>query len=333
MMNTFKDARISIADSVRNGLDPAHGEVAKRVNQAHRNLMNRMDSKYKRSFMELYSHNGHVVCPSSVERIIRHTIEDYPRMVYSKHYQFLPYGPGSRERLEAGRYGDLVDEGAEFATFFDPHVALNLMFFSDSPDDGEKTVYVQGMPSETFLPHMHTFDDQGMETVEVPIIARNNGLEQMVWDPSKASDIAFYRVNRVVKPVTAGNLILMGWVENDSEMPYLFPLAKYGKAEKVPSYHRYRLAGSNDGEEVTIFALVQRAHAEMSSDNDIPTIQNMMALEMESRSIEAFRTDAGRGVHFQNIAAKLVREEVKNNYVESTEITFDVDDSVGPRGM
>ena len=334
MKRTFKDACEYLADTVKNGLSPESEHVKRRVNHCQEDLMMRLSSKYKRTFMMLYSQNGYITCPASVERIIKCAVEGAPRTVYSEAYQFLDYGPGANERLKNGRYGDLTDLGSNYASFFDPHVPMRLMAFSDSLLDTDVTIQVQGATQDTHLTTVTSFENEGHAAVELKVTPRYGTTAPMVWSPENASEESFCRIDAMVKKRTHGNIVLVGWVEGaEDAAPLVFPLGKYGKNERVPNYHRYKIAGYDSGS-LGVYALVELAHTDMVDDNEILSVQNLAALKAESRSVEVMEMDSGRGIHYQNIATKLVRDQLSNIYDQmSAEITFDIDVAQGPRGL
>lgn len=332
MIYTFKDVCEHVAEFVHSGLSPTSQSVKKRVNVCHANLMNGLDSKYKRAFMSFFTENSIVVCPSNVERIIKHSMYDLPRAVYSQAFHFHEYAHGSRDRLVNGRTGDLLDLGSRSATYYDPHVGMKMMAFSDSESDLNLSIEVQGAGNDNFLPEVIGFENAGSFRESIQIQPKT-ALEQMLWDPAKAGTMEFTRIDRVIKPVTSGNVVLVGWIDQGDDLPYVFVLGKYGRTERVPSYHRYKVTGEADGYMLEVYALVQLGHYEMVEDNDIPVIQNLSAFEYMCRSIDAKDLDIGRSIHMENRSYKLVRDQLKNTYVESTEFSVDVDVATGPRGL
>ena len=308
-MNTFLDAKKTIAKFVGGGKCYDNENVALRVNEVHERLMDIADWSYTTKQIRFYVNNNSIAMPYNVERVINVDIDGVPSMVHNRAYEFLEGGVGDINTN--GRYAgkDLVDLGEGWPTFYEMPDYLPLLVYSTS--SGEGSITVKG------------HDDTGLEvSEEIPIQQFSGAVDGHIVGTPITSTKSFRDITYVKKPTTTGYVTLMSY---DSETPEIYFLSKYAPNEQYPGYKRYRVAGAcidnsgNDTAYNNILCQCKMKHVNMIDDDEVLIIQNLAAIKQMAIAIreeEANRFD--NAARYEAKAIQLLDRQLGNVQAKQT---------------
>lgn len=203
---------------------------------------------------------GIVSLPTDYEAIVHATLEGEPLEVQPAWFEFLEYGPGPLDVKSWAHAG--IDLG-EAAVIRQPGAAGARLRVTSLQGDDAGAVTVFG------------YDHEGAKLTKTYTL------------PDATSADRWSKIERVVKPVTLGDVVLT-LTDDAGEQ---FNVAVYRGRDTSPSFRTYRFP-LTDRETKTLRAIVRRRLYPITGDNDELFVSNLGALRLGLKAIAL--EDAGK---------------------------------------
>lgn len=221
-----------------------------------------------------------VSLPSEYESLVHTSLDRVPVEIQPPWFEFLENGPGPQDRDGWVNLG--IDLG-EWPVFWQPgSEGSKVRLVSTSGDDSGQVTVVG-------------YDTDGL--------AQSLGLDL----PDITTEIELSKITQVVKPVTAGDVVL-SYVDEFGEESIA---ATYRARDTNPTFRTYRFPTISD-EGTVVHGIARRRLYPITSDNDELLVPNLGALRLAVKGI-AFE-DNDKVIEAANcfaLATEILREEAK----------------------
>ena len=224
------------------------------VNLAQERLCTLGEWPYQYARIKFRQRGGVVALPTQYEAIVHSAINRQPVEVQPPWFEFLEHGPGPYQKNEWCNYG---------------------------ADLGESPVYVQPGPGGAAVTVRATI---GSETGAVTVIGHDlNQLAQQVEYalPDSSSGHLWSRITQVIKPATAGDVVLSLTDEFGTETV----AGDYRARDRSPSFRLYRFTAIADDQSKMVDAIVRRRYQDIAADSDELFVTNLNALRLGVKAV------------------------------------------------
>ena len=259
------------------GMTVTDDAVVGRINRAVQELMNEGEFPNIVDRWHIVAEDGMVVLPSFLDRLMQINVRGRPQTIASPWYQFVAYGPGTREDQQGfGRWwtddGMILDRGEHPVKVEVPVIA------------GPWYLRVYTAVSEGATPPYCTIQgtDENGEIIRTEVDSVWINGEQIALDADETyvqSTKEFASITAFTKPETNGYIRLTAWngsIEID--------LSNYAPYDTTPSYHHYfsqwlnDLTAPTDSPLRVIQARCRKRYVKVREDTDLLLISNLPAL-------------------------------------------------------
>lgn len=249
------------------------------VNLAQERLcaMGEWPSQYAR--VKFRQRGGVVALPTQYEALVHTAINREPVETQPPWFEFMEFGPGPYQKNEWANYG--LDMGEHAIYVAPPSSGAKIRVVSTDGDD-QGTVTVFGL------------DANRLEKTETLAL------------PDATSSTLWSRVNQVIKPRTAGDVVLS--LIDLSGRQYV--AADYRARDTNPTFRLYRFTAIADDQSKVVDAIVRRRLYEVADDADELYVSNLNALRLGVRAVCLLDKGdiAGSETAFA-VAAQVLRDE------------------------
>jgi len=231
-------------------VDDARLKVA--VNLAQERLCTMGEWPFQYARLKFRQYGGVVALPTQYEAIVHTAIDRQPVEIQPPWFEFLEYGPGPYIKNEWCQYG--LDMG-EHPTYVGPGGAAVKIASTNGADNGSVVV--------------HGFDVNGLsQTVSYAL-------------PEATATAEWSRITRVIKPETAGDVVLTFVDRFGNETVG----ADYRPRDRNPSFRLYRFTEIADDKTKMVDAIVRRRLFEIEQDTDELYVTNLNALRLGVKAV------------------------------------------------
>jgi hypothetical protein len=258
------------------GLPVTDAAVVSRINRAVEELMNEGEFPNIVDRWRMVSVDGMVVLPTFLDRLIQINVRGRPQTVASPWYQFVAYGPGTREDQQGfGRWwvddAMIIDRGERPVRHDLPLVGgpWKLRIYASVAEANGSYCTVQGTNEDGEIIRTQVSGDW----INGERIAINHAVSYV------ESVESFQTISVFTKPETNGYVRMTAWdglVETE--------LSNYEPSDTVPSYHHYfsqwlyDLNAPDDSPLRVIQARCRKRYKPVAEDTDALLISNLPAL-------------------------------------------------------
>lgn len=299
MLTTLYEARTSTLKNIAgfNAGDENHPPsqaFIDALNEATRRLMRRGDWSGTVVPMRVVSPKGMVTWPRYVGQVRRINVCRQPVPIFGQWYEFLQFGDHHHHwghwageecvmvgQFQAATYNDVFVQGGAIRAY--PQYA----------SDAGRNVQIFGVDTNG-LP-LRTANTNGTYT---------DGITLQLAVPFVQSNVTVGRIDRVIKDVTQGNVMLYCY---DADSGNELDLASYEPSETNPAYVRYQLCLPTHGQQIfNVVALVKIKYISVKVDTDLVLIQNLDALKLMMQCVKF--EEAGERSQARACEADAIRE-------------------------
>jgi len=304
---TLGKARIRVARFAENGLSPTDSRVVDRINEATERLT---DSGKFYPTVAQYDFNIYqkmLTLPEEIETVLAVRLDGYNAMIRNKWFEFRSTGPGKWDADDNAYTGVLLHRN-DSGTFYDLPDNLRVGVKSSmSTDAGE--IHVFGWDADDN--RVRSVD--GNDTIDgVKITLSGTALA--------LSTTVFSRIERIIKPLTDGDIYLYGHYETGSNVL----LSVYRPDVQHPLFRRYLLPQAEDATVQCICVLAKRRFLPAVSDTDVLLIQNINALRLMMICIRKEDTGEPDADTYETKAIELLRRQTREYIGDATRENLDV---------
>jgi hypothetical protein len=290
------------------GLPVTDSSVVLRINRAVEELMNEGEFPNIVDRWRMVSVDGQIVLPSFLDRLMQINVRGRPQVVASPWYQFVAYGPGTREDQQGfGRWwvddSMIIDRGEHPVRQDLPLVGgpWKIRIYAGVAEESGIYCTVQGTNVDGEIIRTQVSG----EWINGERIAINHAV------PYVESSEYFQTITAFTKPVTNGYVRMVAW-DGLVELE----LSNYSPSDTVPSYHHYfsqwlyDLNAPDDSALRVVQARCRKRFTRVSEGTDILLISNLTALcEMVIAQYKRDSDDmASYAAHKQTAVDLMVKE-------------------------
>ena len=304
---TLGNARTRLARFAENGLAPVDPRVVDRINEATERLMHAGKFYPTVAQYDFNIYQKVITLPEEIETVLALHLDGHNPAIRNKWYEFRGAGPGKWDADDNDYRGVLLPRN-DSGTFYDLPDNLRVgIKRSVSSDAGAVTIY-----------GWDTDDNRVRTTVGAEVI---DG-EQLTLSGTGLvlGSITFSRVERIIKPITSGDVYLYGHYETGENVL----LGVYRAGSLYPLFRRYLLPDAEDAEVQCVRVIGKRRFLPAVADTDSLLIQNLNALRNMMICIR--KEDAGEQDSdvYEARSIELLRRQTKEYIGDGTRENLDV---------
>jgi hypothetical protein len=308
---TLGEARPEIARRCGDaGLPVTDAAVIARINRAIQELANTGDYPNIVDRWRIVSADGLVVLPTHLDRLMQINVRGIPQVITSPWYQFVAYGPGTREDQQGfARWwtdeSTIIDRGEypsrNILADYDLVGPWYIRIYTAVTEEADAYCTVQGLNEDGEIIRTQ----EGGEWINGERIVLNGAV------PYVQGTELFESISAFTKPVTNGYIRMTAYNGTDE-----VELSNYLPTDTTPSYHRYfsqwlaDLDAADDSPLRVIQARCRRRYVPASEDTDVLLVSNLPALaEMVIAQYKRDSDDMESYLAHRGTSVQLMREE------------------------
>lgn len=196
-----------------------------------------------------------------------------PQEIRNGWIEFTLAGPGDAVREDLQLQGECIDLGDGYCCAREPHYVNEdgclLKFYTDAAagvEETESIIEIEGLDANGDV--IRTTTGTNIRNGEAVTLLGATG--------SVTTTESFYRITKVVKPITKGVISVYAIDPDDASENWI---GEYQPGETNPSYRRYKCPQDPDGTDTyTPIALVRKHFVEAIADNDELSVSSFPAL-------------------------------------------------------
>lgn len=236
------------------GLIVDDARVKLSVNLVQERLCTLGEWPYQYARVKFRQRGGVVALPTAYEAIVHSTIDREPIETQPPWFEFLEFGPGPYVKNEWANYG--LDMG-EHPTYVAP------------PSSGATVRVTSTDGADAGVVKVFGLDTNG--------VAKSESLTL----PEASTETSWSRITQVVKPKTAGDVVLTFVDQFGNEVVG----ADYRARDVNPTFRLYRFTAIADDQTKMVDAIVRRRLFEIEADTDELFVTNLNALRLGVKAV------------------------------------------------
>lgn len=283
LKRTFADVKAELARVAgQTGMQVNDARLRELVTLAQERLCVEGQWPYQYARLKFRQHGGIVSLPCEYEALVHTSLDAEPLALQPAWFEFVEFGPGP---VAPGRWANLGVDLGESPVFRQPAAG--------GIDGGQRLRVVSTSGDDTGTITVTGLDPQGVRQVVACAL------------PEAKPDAVWAKITQVVKPLTAGDVVLT--YRDDFGEEHL--AATYRSRDTTPSFRQYRVPLA-DAASKLLHAVARRRVFPIKADADELFVTNLPALRLAVKAV-AFE-DAGQLDYAEaafRLAAQILQKE------------------------